>query len=157
MGDVLGRNDSRSHRVQVDIVHHAEERGGVFRQRRLVAPLKKMALFAPEAVETNGEGGLQPVHAITQVRSGRGQSQVEVISEDGERMHFPSIPLARLSQRRQEGRRGSGRFKNISPVISAIYYMINRPRILNAKSARHPTSKTTMTQSHDNQISPFSR
>ena len=125
----------------MNIVHHAQESGGVFHERGLIAALKKVSAFGPKPVEANGKGGLQPVHAIAQVRNGCGQSQVEMVSQNREGVDFPPKSGAGLTQRGLDGTRGSGRFENVAPVIPAIDDVINRSWILNAKPACHATSK----------------
>ncbi|MEN9633260.1 MAG: hypothetical protein RL077_1664 [Verrucomicrobiota bacterium] len=89
LGDLLGGNDSSPHWVQLNSVRDAQESGGVFYERGLIAALKKMSAFGPKPVEASGQGSLQPVHAIAQVRNGCGQSQVEMVSQNQEGVDFP--------------------------------------------------------------------
>jgi hypothetical protein len=56
LGDLLSGKDSSPHRVQINRVHHAQESGGVFYERGLIAALKKMSAFGPKPVEANGKG-----------------------------------------------------------------------------------------------------
>ena len=85
----------------------------------------------------------------------RAESQVEMVSQNREGVDFPPKSGAGLTQRGLEGTRGSGRFKNVAPVIPAIDDVINRSWILNAKPACHAPSKAAAGRARYTRLPPI--
>lgn len=52
----------------VNVIDHAQQRTPIFDQQGLVAAFKHVAMISNHAVETIGEGTLQPLHSRDKIR-----------------------------------------------------------------------------------------
>src|SRR5215217_8332986 len=91
---LLGWYDFRADAIEVNIVNDADQRGGVFDEERIIAPLKEVASFAAKAIEARGECTLQPVQAADQIRQRCFESEMKMISHDGISVQPPTVAQA---------------------------------------------------------------
>ena len=104
---------------------HLSERRARLDQQRLVAPLKPVTAFAPQSVETVGQGRLLPLHASDKVTSRRLHREVVVVAHDHKHMQHLTRLRARLEKaglERDLGPRGS---EDVAPIFGAIDDVIN--------------------------------
>ena len=83
----------------MDVIHDSSQSRRVLNQLRLITTLKEVAPFVAKPVETMGKRPEQPVHPLRQVRRGRLQRQMEVVSHHDVRMNAPAMAPACLVQR----------------------------------------------------------
>lgn len=102
-----------------------------------------MSALLSKSVETRGIGGIEPVHALRQVRGGRLHCQMEVIVHDDECMQAPSVQHRRLEQAVLKGFRRPCLSKNRRPVITPVDRVVDCVRKLQTEGARHPLFNAT--------------
>ena len=83
----------------MDVIHDSSQSRRVLNQLRLITTLKQVAPFVAKPVETIGKRSEQLLHPHRQVRLGRLQRQMEVVSHHDVRMNAPAVAPACLVQR----------------------------------------------------------
>lgn len=113
-------------RVEVNVVADRSQGIAILDGDARKAALKHMAPLVPEAIEADGEGALQPVHAGGQVRARGGDSQVKVVGHECPSVDAPARFLAGLVEATEERAFGAGGSKNRAAVVTAVDHVIGR-------------------------------
>ena len=112
-------------------------------------------MFGTEAVEANGEGGLQPVHAAAQVGNRRRDGEMEMISEDGKCVNFPSEAEAGLSQRALERVGGASGVEQITAIVATVNDVVDGARELDSEATSHVTSGSLREDGRQFRLAPI--
>ena len=92
--DLARRHKTGPHRIEMNVVGHPNQCGGVFEHLSLIAALKEMSPHASKTIEPRRIRALQPVHSLPQIGVRRFQRHVVVVAHDHVGMHSPVMPLA---------------------------------------------------------------
>lgn len=141
---MLKGNDTGPDGIEMDVINDAAQGIIVLDQERLVTALEKMTALVSEAVETAGEGTLQPVHAFNQIRTGRFKRQVKVIAHDGPRMQDPAVDLACFNKALLERFRCSVRPEQVFAIVAPIDHMVPGTAKLDSQFSRHESTHETV-------------
>ena len=134
----------------MNIIHHSRQMGPGFDQNRFVPTLEKVTTLVPKPIESSREGALQPMHPFNQVRPRRFHRQMKMIAHDRICEKPPSGLLAGLVQALFERPGRSDGLKDITPVVTTIDHMVDRPFKLQSRFARH--SDTVARHDYLNQL-----
>lgn len=125
----------------MNIVDHSCQVAARLDNQGFESPLKHMAPFTPELVESIRENALQPLHTGREIGPGCLHRDMVVVWHDNVSMQLPVEPLGGLEKGFFKCSSSPMYSKQILAVISAIQDMVDSSRELNTRCAWHDRMK----------------
>ncbi len=146
-------------RIQMDVIADCLEIPitAAMHDERLVTAGKEVAEFLVPAIETDGVGAQQPLHARHEVGLGRLDDQVKVVAHETIGVHLPTGLLTGLAQGLEEPVPVLIVVEDLLAAVATVHQVVDGSRILHSKLARHRWQRAREGQNVNSYDRPLSR
>ena len=109
----------------------------------MVSTLKQMPMLGAKAIKPRGQGTLQPMHTLSQVRLRRFEQDMVVITHHHIGMAFPTVGQRGLLQDADKRLGRVRTFEDIPAVVASVHHMVERTLVLNPEFPCHAINRSS--------------